>query len=124
MPSTISNNELILNESYKYVIEEIWQLLFPKNGDGIIDNFHKKDLVKKCPLYSIVWQDDDYVVGHRFTTIMELNGFSKEIKNLHTYQPIIFNKLVHIFKLKDAILVDENSDKDFIYSSSSTSDFI
>lgn len=102
------------------IFESIWYLLFPKNdGIGLIDMFHKKDLIKKCPLYSVIWQDDEYITGHRFTTIMELNGYSKEIKNLHVFQPKLFNKLISLFNLNEKIKIDENIENNDSISSSS-----
>ena len=102
------------------IFENIWNLLFPKNNDiGLIDLFHKKDLVKKCPLYSVIWQDDEYITGHRFTTIMELNGYSKEIKNLHLFQPKSFNKLVSLFNLNEKIKISESAENNDSISSSS-----
>lgn len=102
------------------IFEKVWILLFPKNDDiGLIDLFHKKDVIKKCPLYSVVWQDDEYITGHRFTTIMELNGYSKEIKNLHIFQPNLFNQLISLFNLNDKIKINQYIENNDSISSSS-----
>ena len=66
--------EEIKSKKLRNIAKYIWDLLFPLDSDGIIDKFHKKDVVKYCPLYSIVWQNDEFITGHRFATIMELNG--------------------------------------------------
>ena len=116
------NFDDIKSEKIKNISKFIWELLLPTNSDyGIIDFFHKKDIIRKCPLYSIVWQNDEYIVGHRLTTIMELNGYSKELKKLYIYNPSVFNKLVIMFELNNNIKIN-NDDLDEIHSSSINSD--
>ena len=107
----------------KEISDYIWSILFPKNDDGFLDIFHKKDKMRRCPLYSVIWQEDDYIIGHRFATIMEFNGYSKEIKNLHFFQPKIFNNFISKFNLDRSIMVKENLEYNKINLSINSDDF-
>lgn len=114
----------IKSAKIKEISDYLWSILFPKCGDGFLDIFHKKDVKRKCPLYSVVWQEDNYIIGHRFATIMELNGYSKEIKNLHFYQPKIFNKLIEMLHLDKSIKIENNLNLDNIENSINSEDFL
>lgn len=115
--------ESIKSQKIKEISSYLWDILFPKKGDGFLDVFHKRDIIRKCPLYSVVWQEDNYIIGHRFATIMELNGYSKEMKNLHFYQPDIFNNFILKFNLDQTILVDKNLNLDNLNNSINSDDF-
>lgn len=114
----------IKSEKIRELCNYLWKILFPDNGDGFLDVFHKRDLTRKCPLYSVVWQEDNYIIGHRFATIMELNGYSKEMKNLHFYQPKIFNNFIKILNLDKSIMVNQNLDYENLNISINSDDFL
>ena len=114
----------IKSEKIKELSNYLWEILFPINGDGFLDVFHKRDLKRKCPLYSVVWQEDNYIIGHRFATIMELNGYSKEMKNLHFYQPNIFNNFIKILNLDSSIMINSSLDYENLNTSINSDDFL